>query len=167
KGDADQFGNPNGHIVRVRESGDDPAATGFEWDIYLFGADSTEADATNVNLSGLDDSNDFSSPDVIWFSRPQNPAGQGRPLLWIQTDDGALTVRTNNQMLAALPCTVGDGGSKTITNTGSDGLTATQDTIVGAAATPATLRRFLTGPKECEITGVDSTPDGRTLFVGI
>ena len=23
------------------------------------------------------------------------------------------------------------------------------------------------GPKECEITGVDSTPDGRTLFVGI
>jgi secreted PhoX family phosphatase len=38
---------------------------------------------------------------------------------------------------------------------------------VGAAATDATLRRFLIGPKECEITGVDTTPDGRTLFVGI
>ncbi len=23
------------------------------------------------------------------------------------------------------------------------------------------------GPRECEITGVDTTPDGRTLFVGI
>jgi secreted PhoX family phosphatase len=29
------------------------------------------------------------------------------------------------------------------------------------------LRRFLVGPTECEITGVDTTPDGRTLFVGI
>jgi secreted PhoX family phosphatase len=167
KGDRDQVGNPNGHIVRLRESGDDPAATGFEWDIYLFGADSADADPANVNLSGLGASNDFSSPDGLWFSRAQNPAGQGRPLLWVQTDDGALTDRTNNQMLAALPGTVGDGGSKTITNTGADGATATQTTIVGAAATTATLRRFLTGPKECEITGVDSTPDGRTLFVGI
>jgi secreted PhoX family phosphatase len=35
------------------------------------------------------------------------------------------------------------------------------------AATSATLRRFLVGPIGCEITGVDSTPDGRTLFVGI
>ncbi|MFC7498613.1 alkaline phosphatase PhoX [Enterovirga sp. GCM10030262] len=29
------------------------------------------------------------------------------------------------------------------------------------------LRRSFVGPKECEITGVDSTPDGRTLFVNI
>ena len=44
--------------------------------------------------------------------------------------------------------------------------TATQTTIVGKA--PGTnLRRFLVGPKECEITGVDTTPDGRTLFVNI
>jgi secreted PhoX family phosphatase len=70
-------------------------------------------------------------------------------------------------MLAALPGSVGDGAAKTITNTGTGGATATQATIVGAAATAATLKRFLVGPKECEITGVDSTPDGRTLFVGI
>jgi hypothetical protein len=77
------------------------------------------------------------------------------------------TDRTNNQMLAALPGTTGEGGTRTITNTGSGGATATQTTRVGAAATAATLKRFLVGPKECEITGVDSTPDGRTLFVGI
>jgi secreted PhoX family phosphatase len=40
-------------------------------------------------------------------------------------------------------------------------------TRVGAPATAANLKRFLVGPKECELTGVDTTPDGRTLFVGI
>lgn len=166
KGTANQYGNPNGHILRLREDGDDPAATGFAWDIYLFGADSTDADE-NVNLSELDVDNDFSSPDGLWFSRAQNPAGQLRPLLWVQTDDGAFTDRCHNMMLAALPGTVGDGTARTITNRNADGATAQQATIVGAPATAATLRRFLTGPAECEITGVDSTPDGRTLFVGI
>ena len=28
-------------------------------------------------------------------------------------------------------------------------------------------RRFLTGPKGCELTGMTATPDGRTLFVNI
>lgn len=161
-----QYGNPNGHIIRLRENGDDTAATAFRWDIYLFGADSADADA-NVNLSGLAAENDFSSPDGLWFSRATNPAGRIKPLLWIQTDDGAFTDRTNDQMLAALPGTVGDGGARTITNRDATNATATQATIVGAAATPATLRRFLVGPVECEITGVDTTPDGRTIFVGI
>lgn len=167
RGSSNQFGNPNGHIVRLRENGDDPAATSFRWDIYLFGADSVDADANNVNLSGLDASNDFSSPDGLWFSRPQNAAGLVNPVLWIQTDDGAFTDRTNNQMLAAMPGRVGDGGARTITNRSQAGETAQQATFVGAPVTEATLRRFLTGPLECEITGVDSTPDGRTLFVGI
>jgi uncharacterized protein len=162
-----QFGNPNGHILRLRETGDNPAATTFIWDIYLFGADSADASPANVNLSGLTAENDFSSPDGLWFARPQNPSGVGRPLLWIQTDDGAFVDRTNNQMLAAFPGVTGDGGARTITNVGAGGATAQQTTRVGAAATPATLKRFMVGPRDCEITGVDSTPDGRTLFVGI
>jgi secreted PhoX family phosphatase len=163
-GTGTSVGNPNGHIIRLRENGNLPTATGFVWDIYLFGADSVDA-GPNVNLSGLGADNDFSSPDGLWFARPQNPSGVGRPLLWIQTDDGAFTDRTNNQMLAALPGRVGDGGARTITNT--NGGTATQNTFVGTAATTANLRRFLVGPREAEITGVDTTPDGRTLFVGI
>ena len=165
-GSSTSTGNPNGHIIRLREGGDNPAATAFLWDIYLFGADSTDAGA-QVNLSGLTADNDFSSPDGLWFARNQNVAGQVRPLLWVQTDDGALTDRTNNQMLAALPGFVGDGAARTITNTDAGGATRSQATFVGQAATGATLKRFLTGPKQCEITGVDSTPDGRTLFVGI
>jgi secreted PhoX family phosphatase len=162
-----QFGNPNGHIVRLRENGDDPASLAFRWDIYLFGADSADADATNVNVSGLTADNDFSSPDGLFFSRPTNPAGRVRPLMWLQTDDGAMTDRSNCMMLAALPGTVGDGGARTITNRGADGATATQATFVGAAASAATLRRFMVGPVQCELTGIDSTPDGRTIFVGI
>ena len=36
-------------------------------------------------------------------------------------------------------------------------------------ADPATgeVRRFLVGPKSCEVTGVFTTPDERTMFVGI
>ncbi|MCW3835737.1 alkaline phosphatase PhoX [Sphingomonas canadensis] len=166
KGATNQFGNPNGHIIRLRETGDDPAATGFTWDIYLFGAGS-DLDPANINISGLTADNDFSSPDGLWFGRPQNASGLVKPVLWIQTDDGAYTDVTNCMMLAAMPGTVGDGGARTITNTGSGGATATQATRVGAPATAATLKRFLVGPVECEITGVDTTPDGRTLFVGI
>jgi secreted PhoX family phosphatase len=37
------------------------------------------------------------------------------------------------------------------------------------AADPATneVRRFMTGPRGCEITGVTMTPDQRTMFVNI
>ncbi len=29
------------------------------------------------------------------------------------------------------------------------------------------VRRFLTGPRGCEITGITLTPDGKTLFVNV
>lgn len=160
-----QFGNPNGHIIRLKETGNSTEALTFNWDIYLFGA-GADLDAANINISGLTADNDFSSPDGLWFGRSTNASGQNKPLLWIQTDDGAYTDVTNCMMLAALPGTVGDGGARTITNTGTGGATATQATRVGAAP-GANLKRFLVGPVECEITGVDTTPDGRTLFVGI
>jgi secreted PhoX family phosphatase len=157
-------GNPNGHVIRLRESGDTTEATAFTWDVYAFGA-GADLDPANINLSALDQSNDFSSPDGLWFGASTNPSGQVNPLLWIQTDDGNYTDVTNNQMLAALPGRVADGGTKTITNTLS-GATSTVTTRVGAA--PGTkLRRFLVGPKECEITGITSTPDGESLFVNI
>lgn len=160
-----QFGNPNGHIIRLKETGDNTEATTFAWDIYAFGA-GADLDATNINISGLTADNDFSSPDGLNFGRATHAGGMVKPLLWIQTDDGAYTDVTNCMMLLGQPGTVGDGGARTITNTGNGGATATQATRVGAAP-GANLKRFLVGPLECEITGVDSTPDGRTLFVGI
>jgi hypothetical protein len=40
-------------------------------------------------------------------------------------------------------------------------------TYVGQALGERKLRRFLVGPRECEITGVTETPDGKTLFINI
>ena len=156
-------GNANGHVIRLREAGDTSEATTFTWDVYAFGA-GADLDATNINLSGLDATNDFSSPDGMWFGLPTNVTGQVAPLLWLQTDDGAYTDVTNCMMLVGIPGKVGDGGTKTVTNTVGSGSPVT--TRMGAAP-GASLRRFLVGPKECEITGIHSTPDGRSLFVNI
>ncbi|MDM1245901.1 PhoX family phosphatase [Acinetobacter sp. R933-2] len=142
-------GNVNGHIIRFHEDGDTTTATTFKWDIYLFGAEAKMA--SNINLSGLNDNNDLSSPDGMWF----DPRG----VLWIQTDDGAYTDVTNCMMLAALPGKVGDG-TKAKSSTG-------QETIVGAKMTDDNLRRFLTGPTECEITGVTMTPDHKAIFINV
>jgi secreted PhoX family phosphatase len=79
--------------------------------------------------------------------------------LWIQTDDAAYTDVSNCMLLAAVPGEVGDGRQAN-----AAGGTSTH---VGAPATPATVRRFLVGPKGCEITGVTLTPDHRTMFVNI
>jgi secreted PhoX family phosphatase len=152
-------GNINGHILRFKEAGGDAAATGFNWDIYLFGAEAG-MDAGKINLSSLTADNDFSSPDGLWFSKKTG-------LLFIQTDDGAYTDVTNCMMLIAKPGSTGDGATKALTYTKADGSTTSVTTRVGAQPTAATLRRFLVGPVDCEITGITETPDGKTIFVNI
>jgi uncharacterized protein len=144
-------GNPNGHIIRVRETGNDPAALTFNWDIYLFGAEAGAPSA--INLSGLNADQDMSSPDGLVFTPSTG-------ICWIQTDDGAYTDVTNCMMLAGLPGKVGDGSSVTVSGTGIT-------TYMGAKPTADTLKRFLVGPKGCEITGVCETPDGKALFINI
>ncbi len=162
KGEKTNSGNVNGHIIRWREAGGNPAAATFTWDVYLFGA---EADADpSVNLSGLTDENDFSSPDGLWFSE----AVPG--LLWLQTDDGYYTDVTNCMMLAALPGPVGDGGAKMVNNKSvplsGDGEQQVK-TYMGKEASPTVLRRFLVGPRDCEVTGITESPDGKVIFVNI
>lgn len=148
-GTKEQKGNVNGHIIRFKETDDKTTAETFKWDIYLFGAEASMA--SNINLSGLTDNNDLSSPDGMWF----DPRG----VLWIQTDDGAYTDVTNCMMLAALPGQIGDGAPATTSNG--------QQTLVGAKVTDSTLRRFLVGPKQCEITGIAMTPDYKAIFINV
>ena len=158
-GAAGSPGNVNGHIIRMAEIGGESAALGFTWDVYLFGAQA-DADTSKVNLSSLTAEQDFSSPDGLWFS----PATK---LAWIQTDDGSFTDVTNCMMLVGIPGKVGDGGTKTISYTKADSSTLTITTRVGKAPTTDTLKRFLVGPADCEITGAAETPDGKTVFVNI
>ena len=150
-------GNVNGHIVRWAEQDNHQGATHFRWDVFLF-ASRESADRNNVNLSGLDASNDFSSPDGLWFSH--------RGLLWIETDDHAYRDSSNCMLLAAIPGAVGDGAEREVISRDGE-QQKTIKTHVGARATPDTLRRFLVGPVDCEITGLAESPDGKALFVNI
>lgn len=77
------------------------------------------------------------------FGSPDGLWFDARGVLWIQTD---VSMRALNK---------GD-----YVNIGNNQM---------LAADPMTkeIRRFLTGPRGCEITGVVTTPDGRTMFVNI
>ena len=170
---AAQRGNVNGHIMRLREDGDNAAAESFKWDIFLFGAQA-KADATlddvnyqaNVNLSGLSDLNDLSKPDGCWFSKASG-------ILWIETDDNTYTDVTNCMLLAAVPGTLGDGGPISVVNkaNGNPNTSVTADktvqTYVGKKMTDVTFKRFLTAPTGAEVTGVAESPDGKALFINI
>lgn len=154
-----QSGNPNGHILRLKEGAAGSSATTFTWDVYLFGAEASASPGT-VNLSNLTGDQDFSSPDGLVFSPSTG-------ICWFQTDDGAYTDVTNCMMLAGLPGQVGDGAKLTLNYPKAAGGTLTVDTYVGKAPTSSTLKRFLVGPVGSEITGLAETPDGRTMFVNI
>jgi secreted PhoX family phosphatase len=154
-------GNANGHIIRWREAGSNPAATTFAWDIYVFGAESDDLSNASVNLSGLTADNALSSPDGLWFSEKTG-------IMYIQTDDGAFTNETDGKgstcmLLAAIPGTVGDGSTVSVTNT----LGATTKTVSTKVGKVGELKRLLTGPIECEITGITETYDGKALFINI
>ncbi len=170
---ANQRGNVNGHIVRIREDGDDAGALSFRWDIFLFGAQASadtpaeEANyQANVNLSGLTDTNDLSKPDGCWFSAVTG-------ILYIETDDNTFTDRSNAMLLAAIPGRYGDGGVVDVVNqpSGSPNQAVTQPVTVrthaGRRMTDATLKRLFVAPLGAEITGVTETPDGKALFVNI
>ncbi|WP_295550376.1 PhoX family phosphatase [Limnohabitans sp. Rim8] len=154
-------GNANGHIIRWRETGSNPAATTFTWDIYVFGAESDDLSNKDVNLSGLTADNFLSAPDGLWFSEKTG-------ILYIQTDDGAFTNEADGKgstcmLLAAIPGTVGDGTTVDVTNT----LGTTTKKVTTKVGKTGELKRLLTGPIEAEITGITESYDGKTLFINI
>jgi secreted PhoX family phosphatase len=77
------------------------------------------------------------------FGCPDGLWVDGRGVLWIQTD-----MSTSNM------------GKGDLAKLGHNAMLAA-DVATGE------IRRFLTGPAGCEVTGVTGTPDGRTLFVNI
>ena len=129
--------NTMGNILRWREDGD-LDATRFAWTHFVLAGDpANERPEARGNIRG----DKFGSPDGLWV----DPRG----VLWIQTDvspsalgKGDYARLPNNQMLACDPTrSAADGGPD--------------------------IRRFLLGPAGCEVTGVVTTPDLRTMFVNI
>lgn len=79
----------------------------------------------------------FGSPDGIWV----DPDG----LVWIETD---ISNSSQNRP---------DRGYDNIKN----------NALLVSDPSTGQLKRFLTGPRGCEITGITATPDKRTLFVNV
>ncbi len=79
----------------------------------------------------------------VAFACPDGLAFDARGLLWIQTDSSTKSMPTDDWA-----------------NIGNNQMLA-------ADAATGEVRRFLTGPAGCEITGITWTPDGRTMFINI
>ncbi|MCW2394587.1 MULTISPECIES: PhoX family protein [unclassified Sphingobium] len=130
--------NRHGHILKFRESGDSPLATGFTWDLFLLAGDPGYA-AGGTNLVGNINGDTFSSPDGIRIDP------QGR--LWVQTDH-------------SVPGTSGASGVTIEQVVGHNAMFYIDQTSKKS-------KRFLVGPTGCEITGLAYTPDLKTFFVNI
>jgi len=92
--------NRFGQIVRWREAADEPAATSFEWDLFVLAGNPTVHSDLRAGSSNVTAQNMFNSPDGLGFDK------DGR--LWIQTDgnysnSGDFAGQGNNQMLCADP----------------------------------------------------------------
>ena len=77
------------------------------------------------------------------YACPDGIAFDARGVLWIQTDMG--------------PTAMHKGELKNIGN----------NQMLACDVTTGQTRRFLTGPSNCEITGVTWTPDGSTMFLNV
>ena len=136
--------NPYGSIVRWREAGADSAALSFAWDIFLLAGDPTVDPNTTVS-----DEDRFGSPDGIWA----DPDGR----IWIQTDISNSVQRLNAEIKNSSGEVIGQSGYKHIGN----------NMMLVADPVTKEVKRFLTGPNGCEITGCITTPDQKTMFVNV
>jgi secreted PhoX family phosphatase len=123
--------NHHGQILRWVEKNSNPAATEFNWEIFLLAGNQPDISVPE-NQQGNIRGDIFSCPDGLWFD------ADGR--LWIETDfDDAEDVYQPmgcNQLLCADPLS-------------------------------REVKRFLVGPRGCEITGLTGTPDGKSLWLNI
>jgi secreted PhoX family phosphatase len=148
--------NDYGHILRWRENGGSVAATAFEWDVFIQCGDkqvsgtakTLPASYSKDNLAGIDPADPQAGKklyagDIVGddFGAPDGLWFDREGRLWVQTDQP------------------GDAQGDWV-NIGGNAMLCV-DTLTRE------VKRFLTGPKNCEVTGVAGTPDGKTLFVGI
>ncbi|MBL8245071.1 MAG: PhoX family phosphatase [Rhodanobacteraceae bacterium] len=129
--------NVFGHIIRWAEDRQDASARRFRWELFAQCGDPT---LENPARRGNLEGDAFGSPDGLWFD--------DRGILWVQTD-------ISTSIVSRPSAERGD-----YRNIGNNQMLA-YDPVDGE------FKRFLTGPRGCEITGVISTPDLRTLFVNV
>ncbi len=130
--------NLYGHIIRWREDDDSVRATGFEWDVFVQCGDTLTTKTPASQYEGNINDDPDGSAD---FGAPDglwfDPFGR----LWVQTDQAG--------------------------NAQGDWINIGANCMVCADPETKQFRRFLTGPANCEVTGVAMTTDGKAMFVGV
>lgn len=129
--------NLHGQILRWNEESGDPTATRFEWEIFLLAGEPEGARDAEGNPVPAHLTGTINGDR---FSSPDGLAFDGEGRLWIQTDFG-----DNEPAMQAM---------------GTNQL---------LCADPVTreVRRFLVGPRGCEITGITWAPDYRAMWINV
>ncbi|MEM8604082.1 MAG: alkaline phosphatase PhoX [Cyanobacteria bacterium P01_H01_bin.121] len=140
------FSGPNGEpyeygwIVKIDETGNDPAAMTFNWDILALGGEP------------VDGGFGFANPDNLDIDAQGN--------VWMVTD---MSTSSHNR---AVPSRVDEDG-KPVSLSGLRGLFGNNSTWLIKTTGPhaGEAYPFALGPMESEICGVYMTPDQKTLFL--
>ena len=129
--------NLHGQILRFNEQGADPTATAFAWELFLLAG---EARGAKDKDGKPVPANLTGTINGDLFSSPDGLAFDAAGRLWIQTDYDDIEPAMHNMGCNQLLC-----------------------------ADPATreVRRFLVGPRGCEITGLAWSPDGKAMWANI
>lgn len=137
--------NDFGHIIRWRDANGRADATTFAWDLFVQCGDKS----TSKTLGGSYTPGEFGGQSIGYHGNINGDDYGAPDGLWFDRN-GRLWIQTD-QVGNATGDWVNIGGN------------------VMMCANPVTgeTRRFLTSPKNCEVTGVTGTPDGKTMFVGI
>lgn len=137
--------NDYGHIIRWRETGASVAALTFAWDVFVQCGDKQ----TTKTLGASYNSSEFNG-QAVGYAGNINGDDYGAPDgIWFDKD-GRLWIQTDQ---------AGDAQGDWANIGGNVMMCA--DPVTGET------RRFLTAPPHAEVTGVITTPDGTTMFVGI
>lgn len=129
--------NLHGQILRWNEAGGDPTATTFEWEIFLLAG---EPQGAKDDKGQPVPANLIGTINGDAFSSPDGLAFDPAGRLWIETDFDDI-----EPAMARIGC----------------------NQLLCADPRTREVRRFLVGPRGCELTGITFTPDGRSMWVNI
>ena len=133
--------NDYGHIIRWRETLGRADATGFEWDIFVQCGDKSTAKTLGASYTPAGHDGYVGNIQGDDYGAPDGLWFDRDGRLWIQTDQAG--------------------------NAQGDWVNIGGNVMMCADPSTGATRRFLTSPRNCEVTGVVTTPDGRSMFVGI
>jgi secreted PhoX family phosphatase len=133
--------NDFGHIIRWRDANGRADATSFEWDLFVQCGDKSTSKALGASYTPAGHDGYVGNINGDDYGAPDGLWFDRNGRLWIQTDQ--------------------------VGNATGDWVNIGGNVMMCADPSTGETRRFLTSPKNCEVTGVIGTPDGKTMFVGI